>query len=931
GKCSIRLVKDIRTLGECDVRSPKDTFFSLVSYDPNNSRLASVQGEIRVGGSYQSLIIFGEQMKLQAKVPPLEIGSAVDEPDRDELVWRPGYISEESEHVYKRATRSFRMFAMVRNEHVTQMERDFRTGDLCMYDAIITLHKCGYNVNHAIEAMNKNDEHLLKVTNFMSADDAKKFAKGIKTYGKNFLKIKKELLPHHERDELVQFYYGWKKTRDATRPKPLTRQRNTTAATYRKPKNNQSKATRAGSTDLADYASASETEVDELESDGRACHHCYSSKSKDWHHSGKERQLLCTECRIFYKKYGQLRPVDRPSTVPPSLHKPKSADENDEEDHGVRTRAGNKKERRRTPSDTDKKSSSPQSLSDLAEIKQRNGKRKRNHIQTPEHMNGNAKRRIIKEEKDDSGAESMTLREEDMSSSRENSIMSDSLDNKKASIIVESEVVEKMETEAIQATMAEGMAASPESSATAALRQPLSVASSSNMRQLAEPLSSGAVTKNEEELLVNGTISNDTKPSTSTANLLTDSIQILGIDVKMLQDRKVDEKEMDDGSWKIGDSVVETTNNASFVRIIERRCGQMSARTDLAYRIKPGCEWIKKREARTNSAKHQANVGNKKPAETTVLPVNPIVSSAPLPQLPNTPGVEAFMGGRVPMNGLPAMFQSVPDPRLAFLSPQQQYAAAFAIEQRIDVLQHAALHKQMEQQIRAHQMELMRNGGNGAVTPTATASRDTPSRGAAAHALSAANMMPSAYHGFGMDPRAFATLMHNPQMAAQFGIGLDGHTAAMMNALEQRSAIEQRMLVAQMGGLDMLAAAAAAGPNGNLAVVSQSNAQPNTNAPPPPTAHLHPHAAAMMQHAAAAAAASQPNSEAIQLQQLLALSAAAQAQRPFMEQNPLLQMSMMNSFGSEMASRMVNPGALSSDMMRRLQQEGGFTPPQQRP
>uniref|UniRef100_A0A914R8L2 Uncharacterized protein n=1 Tax=Parascaris equorum TaxID=6256 RepID=A0A914R8L2_PAREQ len=63
--------------------------------------------------------------------------------------------------------------------------------------------------------------------------------------------------------------------------------------------------------------------------------------------------------------------------------------------------------------------------------------------------------------------------------------------------------------------------------------------------------------------------------------------------------------------------------------------------------------------------------------------------------------------------------------------------------------------------------------------------------------------------------------------------------------------------------------------------------------------------------------------DAMQLQQLLAISAAAQVQRPFMEQNPLLQMSMMNSFGNEVAARMVNPGALSSDMMRRLQQEGG--------
>lgn len=61
----------------------------------------------------------------------------------------------------------------------------------------------------------------------------------------------------------------------------------------------------------------------------------------------------------------------------------------------------------------------------------------------------------------------------------------------------------------------------------------------------------------------------------------------------------------------------------------------------------------------------------------------------------------------------------------------------------------------------------------------------------------------------------------------------------------------------------------------------------------------------------------------LQLQQLLAMSAAA-TQRPFLEQNPLLQMTMMNPFNNDLTSRMVNPGSLSSDMMRRLQQEGGF-------
>lgn len=64
---------------------------------------------------------------------------------------------------------------------------------------------------------------------------------------------------------------------------------------------------------------------------------------------------MCTDCRIFFKKYGQLKPVDRPATVPICLFKnlsclsPTEEQENDEP-LGVRTRgAGRAKERRRTP------------------------------------------------------------------------------------------------------------------------------------------------------------------------------------------------------------------------------------------------------------------------------------------------------------------------------------------------------------------------------------------------------------------------------------------------------------------------------------------------------------------------------------------------------------------------------------------------------
>ncbi|VBB30426.1 unnamed protein product [Acanthocheilonema viteae] len=745
--------------------------------------------------------------------------------------------------------------------------------------------------------MNKNDEHMLKVTNFMSVDDAKKFARGIKTYGKNFLKIKKELLPHHRRDELVQFYYGWKKTRDATRPKPLARQRNTATATHRKPKSNQLKASRPGSTDLADYASASETEMEELENDGRAaayaCHHCYTSKSKDWHHSGRERQLLCTECRIFYKKYGQLRPVDRPSTVPPSLYKPRSPEGNEDEEQGVRTRA-NKKERRGTSLEVDKKSVS--SPNDGEMTKQRNGKRKRNHAQNNEYVNGNAKKRFVKGEKED---ENTDVQEEDEPGVSSEVHTSDNSSNAGK----RNEAETSPESESVSSSLKVISIDEEGKHCAGQAKTSLCVEKGSPSVELQTSISLSTSAAANEPPSASGTTENEVAEAVEIATEQPSTSFVKPIDRTPPDEMKTEEEDSDDGYWTVNNTVAETTKNALLIRVIDRRCGQMCARTDLAFRMKPGSEWDKKREARS-ALKNHINNTQKKPNETFPTPVTvPKLPSAQLAPLSGTPNVEAFMGGRVPMNGtavsaLPGMFPGIPDPRFGFLTPQQQYA--IAVEQQV-------FQKQMEQQLRAHQLEMIRNGANGTVTTgsTVAAVRDSPSRGGTtATAVNAhgfpPNMLPTPFHNFGMDPRALAALMHNPQLASQFGMGIDSHTAAMMSALEQRNNLEQRML--SMAGMEMLA------PGG--IPVSQA-----------PQSHLHPHAAAMMQHAAA----THPG-DAIQLQQLLAMSAAAQAQaqRPFLEQNALLQMTMMNPFNNELGSRIVNPGSLNSDMMRRLQQEGGF-------
>ncbi|XP_076315864.1 arginine-glutamic acid dipeptide repeats protein-like [Tachypleus tridentatus] len=62
-------------------------------------------------------------------------------------------------------------------------------------------------------------------------------------------------------------------------------------------------------------SSASEEEEsddsDSKDLSGYVCHHCCTKTSKDWHHAGRNKALLCTECRLFFKKYGELPPLQK--------------------------------------------------------------------------------------------------------------------------------------------------------------------------------------------------------------------------------------------------------------------------------------------------------------------------------------------------------------------------------------------------------------------------------------------------------------------------------------------------------------------------------------------------------------------------------------------------------------------------------------------
>ena len=43
------------------------------------------------------------------------------------------------------------------------------------------------------------------------------------------------------------------------------------------------------------------------------CRHCYATSSRDWHHAGNQKLLVCLDCRIYFKKYGELPCLEPPT------------------------------------------------------------------------------------------------------------------------------------------------------------------------------------------------------------------------------------------------------------------------------------------------------------------------------------------------------------------------------------------------------------------------------------------------------------------------------------------------------------------------------------------------------------------------------------------------------------------------------------------
>jgi len=222
--------------------------------------------------------------------------------------------------MYLQAARSIAAFAGMCDRGLPEDMYDVAQRDDTTINALNTLHNHDYDCKRAIQALVKCP--IPKgIDRKWSDDDQKKFIKGLRQYGKNFYRIRKEHLPHKETSDLVEFYYLWKKTPQAQSSRPRRRQRpcSTSVNLSTTPTPAKQRNTKTNNKDESEHNSDNDDNTTTTDTDEQFCRHCQTT-SKDLQPGGRDSHQLCYDCRMYYKKYGEMPIINQ--EPPPYLFKP---------------------------------------------------------------------------------------------------------------------------------------------------------------------------------------------------------------------------------------------------------------------------------------------------------------------------------------------------------------------------------------------------------------------------------------------------------------------------------------------------------------------------------------------------------------------------------------------------------------------------------
>uniref|UniRef100_A0A3P8T5M1 Arginine-glutamic acid dipeptide (RE) repeats b n=1 Tax=Amphiprion percula TaxID=161767 RepID=A0A3P8T5M1_AMPPE len=291
--------------------------------------LNSTQGEIRVGPSHQ------------AKLPELQPRPAPGlqtQTESEELMWTPG-VNDCDLLMYLRAARSMAAFAGMCDGGSTEDGCLAASRDDTTLNALNMLHASHYDAAKALQRLVKKPLPKL-IEKCWSEDDVKRFIKGLRQYGKNFFRIRKDFLPSKKTGELITFYYHWKKTPEAAGTRAYRQQRRQPSSRKAKTRSVAAPVNTPSRNYSVDASSASEDDLDseDSEQDTKSCSHC-GTTSKFWIGTRVEETTLCCARLVgtYENKHGCLPPAQKSGNAP-FMFKPVKAEEEVNSKHGMRTR-----------------------------------------------------------------------------------------------------------------------------------------------------------------------------------------------------------------------------------------------------------------------------------------------------------------------------------------------------------------------------------------------------------------------------------------------------------------------------------------------------------------------------------------------------------------------------------------------------------------
>ncbi|KAI0978740.1 hypothetical protein GJ496_011410 [Pomphorhynchus laevis] len=355
GRCCI---VSYRTITEAqEFRAFPDTFYYLYTYNPHLRRLASTQGEIRIGPEYQAVIPNFEgpfagdasdndikvilptksQRKRQSKTANCKLCTT----EREEARWRVDLANRLSPLdfiTFLQSVRSIASFSTMCEQTNSNVVTNSSTGstdfavqcDHITQRAYDALHDAQYDFKEALENISKSSL-VDPIKKAWSEEDQKKFQRAIRQLGKNFYRIQRECLPEKTVSEVVEFYYSWKKTSTGLIMRPKRRIKHALRKVKNSTANNNQSVTSSvncndnSSTSPSEEMQPSEDNVDDQQVSlssrsqitANLCDHCHCttpdhSPNGIVLNSDTDNKQFCTNCCKHFKRYGQWPNNDSP-------------------------------------------------------------------------------------------------------------------------------------------------------------------------------------------------------------------------------------------------------------------------------------------------------------------------------------------------------------------------------------------------------------------------------------------------------------------------------------------------------------------------------------------------------------------------------------------------------------------------------------------